>query len=66
MAATAAPLTLERAWRNFTGAFGRTKLRIPLDPQEAYREFCGSGTPTEVAALAPQQPGEGPAVAVRP
>ncbi|GAA4978982.1 hypothetical protein GCM10023205_54210 [Yinghuangia aomiensis] len=36
------PVTLRRFWKNLTGAVSRTNLRIPDDPFEAEREFCGS------------------------
>ena len=41
MAAPTRPLTIATAWSNFTGACERTRLRIPPDPEQAYREFCG-------------------------
>ncbi|GAA4029889.1 flagellar motor control protein ZomB [Allokutzneria multivorans] len=36
-----APLTWSRFVDNFLGAFGRTSLRIPENPVEAERRFCG-------------------------
>ncbi len=49
-----APLTAGQMANNLTHAVGRTTLRIPADPETAYREFCGPGTPEEVTrALAP-------------
>jgi arabinofuranosyltransferase len=40
MASARAPLTLSRVWKNFTGAFSRSSLRIPLDPVAAEAQFC--------------------------
>jgi arabinofuranosyltransferase len=34
------PMTLDRFWRNLTGAFARTTLVVPADPFVAEREFC--------------------------
>lgn len=55
---TSAPLTPLRAWQNFAGAAGRSQVRIPADPQEAYRQLCGPGIPSEVAAVRAQSAGE--------
>ena len=41
-------LSVGRAWHNVLHSFESTRLRIPPDPESAYREFCGSGTPPEV------------------
>ncbi|MGW0532101.1 hypothetical protein [Streptomyces sp. NPDC003032] len=40
-AATRAPLTAGRFWRNLTGAVGLTSFRFPNDPVRAERELCG-------------------------
>ncbi|MFI6876194.1 hypothetical protein ACIBL6_22465 [Streptomyces sp. NPDC050400] len=34
------PLTVSRFWHNLTGAWERTRLRIPADPVAAERTFC--------------------------
>lgn len=34
------PMSLDRFWKNLTGAYDRTKLRIPADPIQAERKFC--------------------------
>ncbi|HEY8984537.1 MAG TPA: hypothetical protein VIU15_33805 [Streptomyces sp.] len=41
LAAARAPLDAGRLWRNVTGAWARTQLRVPVDPREAERKFCG-------------------------
>ncbi|MGZ5081682.1 MAG: hypothetical protein ACXWBT_19225, partial [Usitatibacter sp.] len=54
---TTAPLTVGRFFGNLSGAFARTRLRIPPDPEAAYHRFCGDGVPAEVASiLAGSQP----------
>jgi arabinofuranosyltransferase len=35
------PMSLGRFWSNLTGAVSRTSLRVPADPIQAEREFCG-------------------------
>ncbi|MFI7316011.1 hypothetical protein [Streptomyces venezuelae] len=40
-AATRAPLTVRRFWRNLTGAVERTSFRFPNDPVRAERQVCG-------------------------
>jgi hypothetical protein len=35
---------------NVGRSFDQTRLRIPADPEDAYHEFCGPGTPAEVRA----------------
>ncbi|MFF1375986.1 hypothetical protein [Streptomyces sp. NPDC058308] len=40
-AATRAPMTAGRFWRNLTGAVGRTSFRFANDPVRAERELCG-------------------------
>ncbi|MEV0121937.1 hypothetical protein AB0I16_10375 [Streptomyces sp. NPDC050703] len=40
-AATRAPMTAGRFWRNLTGAVGRTSFRFSNDPVRAEREACG-------------------------
>ncbi|WP_436770921.1 hypothetical protein [Yinghuangia sp. YIM S09857] len=34
------PMSFERFWKNLTGAYDRTTLRIPADPIEAEKKFC--------------------------
>ncbi|NUU22032.1 MAG: hypothetical protein HOV68_11050 [Streptomycetaceae bacterium] len=34
------PMSFDRFWKNLTGAFDRTKLRIPSDPIKAEQKFC--------------------------
>lgn len=51
--ATEAPLGLRRFLQNAVGSLARTRFRIPPDPQEAYRRFCGPGVPPEVQELGP-------------
>jgi arabinofuranosyltransferase len=48
---TTAPLTARRFFANVTHAFANMRLRIPPDPETAYRRFCGPGTPPEVALV---------------
>lgn len=43
-AATRAPLTAGRFWRNLTGAADLTSFRFPNDPVRAERELCGTVT----------------------
>ncbi|MGW6527409.1 hypothetical protein [Streptomyces venezuelae] len=40
-AATRAPLTVGRFWRNLTGSVERTSFRFPTDPVRAEKELCG-------------------------
>ncbi|MEU4794290.1 hypothetical protein [Streptomyces sp. NPDC023327] len=40
-AATRAPMSVGRFWRNLTGAVGLTSFRFPNDPVRAEREACG-------------------------
>ncbi|WP_126641430.1 hypothetical protein [Embleya hyalina] len=42
---TRKPLTAGRFWDNLTGAWERTNLRIPRDPFDAERKFCGRRQP---------------------
>ncbi|NUU20700.1 MAG: hypothetical protein HOV68_04155 [Streptomycetaceae bacterium] len=37
---TEGSMSLSRFWKNLTGAWHRTQLRVPSDPFEAEREFC--------------------------
>ncbi len=37
------PMSFGRFWKNLTGAFDRTSLRIPADPIAAEKKFCGTG-----------------------
>lgn len=39
-AATSAPMTAGRFWRNLTGAVGLTSFRFPNDPVRAEKELC--------------------------
>ncbi|WP_436785906.1 hypothetical protein [Yinghuangia sp. YIM S10712] len=38
--ATREPMSWSRFWKNLTGAFPRTSLRIPTNPIEAEKKFC--------------------------
>jgi len=40
-ASSTAPLTPGRFVRNIVDSFTNTRLRIPPDPETAYRKFCG-------------------------
>jgi arabinofuranosyltransferase len=51
ISSTDAPLTPKRFASNILHSFERTRLRIPPDPEEAYHDFCGSGTPPAVRAV---------------
>ena len=51
MRASDAPLTVGRFVSNVFHSFGNTRMRIPADPEEAYRKFCGSDVPAEVRAM---------------
>jgi arabinofuranosyltransferase len=44
------PLTVESFFSNMVHSFSRTSLRIPPDPETAYHQFCGPGTPQQVKA----------------
>ena len=44
-------LTARRFAANFLRSVRHTQLRIPPDPESAYRRFCGDDTPPEVAAV---------------
>jgi hypothetical protein len=44
------PLGPSRFLRNIESSFNNTRLRIPPDPQTAYRKFCGNTTPADVRA----------------
>ena len=54
--ATSEPLTPGRFLSNLVHAAGNTRMRIPADPREAYRRYCGDDTPPEVLAVT----GDGP------
>ena len=41
-------LTVESFFSNIVHSFSRTTLRIPPDPETAYHQFCGPGTPPQV------------------
>jgi hypothetical protein len=45
------PMSPKRFATNIVRSFGNTRLRIPPDPEVAYHEFCGPGTPAEVNAV---------------
>ena len=47
--AARADLTFGQFVDNVAGSFGNARMRIPPDPEEAYRQFCGEGVPAEVA-----------------
>ena len=44
------PLTVESFFSNIVHSFSRTTLRIPPNPETAYHQFCGPGTPPQVTA----------------
>lgn len=44
------PLTPRRFAANLLRAYDNARVRIPPDPEQAYRRFCGPGTPREVLA----------------
>ncbi len=37
------PLSASRFWRNVVHAWPNTRMRVPPDPQAAYRQYCGAG-----------------------
>ena len=45
------PLTFGDFLSNMFHATARTGLRIPADPEVAYHQFCGPGTPPQVRAV---------------
>ncbi|MGA3147337.1 MAG: hypothetical protein ABSF33_07665 [Acidimicrobiales bacterium] len=45
------PLTVGSFFSNIVHSFARTELRIPPDPETAYHQFCGPGTPRQVKAV---------------
>lgn len=45
------PLTPATFLRNVVTAPAHSSLRVPPDPEQAYHEFCGPGTPDSVAQL---------------
>jgi arabinofuranosyltransferase len=49
--AASADLTAGQLLDNLLGSFGNARLRIPPDPEAAYRRFCGDDIPPEVAEL---------------
>jgi arabinofuranosyltransferase len=49
--ATSAPLTAGRLADNLLRSFRNTQVRIPANPEDAYRRFCGPGVPEEVQTL---------------
>jgi arabinofuranosyltransferase len=59
--ATTAPLGARLFFSNLFRSPEYTRLRVPPDPKEAYRRFCGDGTPPEVRAVleAPGQAASG-------
>jgi arabinofuranosyltransferase len=46
-----APLTIGRFVSNLVDSIPNARLRIPPDPEDAYRRFCGPGVPPEVRAV---------------
>ena len=46
-----ANMSAGRFVHNFLHSFSNTRTRIPPDPEEAYHEFCGPGTPAEVRTI---------------
>jgi arabinofuranosyltransferase len=52
MTAAESPLTAGRFLDDFLSSFGNARIRIPPDPKEAYRRFCGPGLPREVREVA--------------
>ena len=46
-----APLTPGTFLANIFHSVARTELRIPADPEDAYHQFCGPGTPPEVRSV---------------
>jgi arabinofuranosyltransferase len=42
---SSAPMTPGRFVSNFFHAFSDTRMRIPPDPERAYRQYCGRGQP---------------------
>jgi arabinofuranosyltransferase len=49
--AARAELTPRRVLDNIVGSISNSRLRIPPDPEAAYRRFCGESTPPEVSAI---------------
>jgi arabinofuranosyltransferase len=45
------PLTVGGFLSNMVQAVSRTELRIPANPEVAYHQFCGPGTPSQVRAV---------------
>lgn len=43
-----APMSPGRFLTNLVDSFSNWRLRIPPDPEQAYRKFCGKGVPPEV------------------
>jgi arabinofuranosyltransferase len=56
LAATERPLTAGRFLDNFLSSFSHTALRIPAEPEDAYRRFCGTNTPREVREVTMPDP----------
>ena len=46
------PLTVRRFFRNIWDAWGNSQLRIPPNPETAFHQFCGPGTPEVVKETA--------------
>jgi arabinofuranosyltransferase len=46
-----APMSVGRFFSNLVHSVGRTELKIPPDPEQAYHQFCGPGTPSGVRRL---------------
>jgi arabinofuranosyltransferase len=49
--AVSEPLTPGRFVSNLFDAVDNTRMRIPADPQDAYRRYCGNDIPPEVVAV---------------
>ena len=45
------PMSARRFVANLLRSIEHTRLRISTDPEEAYHQFCGPGTPPEVRAV---------------
>ena len=57
------PLTIGSFFGNMFHAYARSRLRIPPEPETAYHEFCGPGTPRIVQdAMDPTSAGQSGAV----
>ena len=50
--AACAPITPRRFVSNLLHSLDRTRMRVPPDPEAAYKQYCGSDVPPEVEARA--------------